>query len=115
MVKQVLYFEQQVMWLLQSWVFSGVSRMAVVMRTWGMRTFEAQVTVSADRRLMIELPEGVEAGSYQIVVVMNRSDEVQVEPQAGRGLNGLAGRVRSFAAVDAVSWQRQVRAEWDDA
>lgn len=79
-----------------------------------MRTFETEVTVPADRRLMIELPEDVEVGSYQVVVVMNPSSEARSGAQSAHGLDALAGRVKSFAGVDAVDWQRRVRAAWDD-
>lgn len=78
-----------------------------------MRTFETEVTVPADRRLMIELPEDVEVGSYQVVVVMSPSSEARRVTQSAHGLDALSGRVSSFAGVDAVDWQRQVRAAWD--
>lgn len=80
----------------------------------GMRTFQAEVTIPADWSLMIELLEDIEVGSYQVVVVMNPSLEIRPSVQSEHGLNALLGRVRSFAGIDAVSWQRQVRAAWDD-
>ena len=75
-----------------------------------MKTFQVNVTVPADRRLMIELPEDIATGNYQVVVVMNPAPE----PQSGHGLNALAGQVQSFTRVNAVDWQQQMRAAWDD-
>ncbi|EKU99421.1 hypothetical protein Lepto7375DRAFT_1463 [Leptolyngbya sp. PCC 7375] len=45
-----------------------------------MKTFQVEVTVPANRQLMIELPEDVAVGNYQVVVVMNPTP---VEPQVG--------------------------------
>ena len=75
-----------------------------------MKTFQVEVTVSADRRLTIELPEDVAAGSYQIVGVMNPTSESQPKAQTRHGLNALAGQVQSFASANAIAWQQQERA-----
>ncbi|MFG6102222.1 hypothetical protein U2F10_08225 [Leptothoe sp. EHU-05/26/07-4] len=77
-----------------------------------MKTFQVEVTVPANRQLMIELPEDVAVGNYQVVVVMNPTP---VEPQVVHRLNALAGQVQSFRSLNAVDWQQQVRAAWDDA
>lgn len=75
------------------------------------KTFEVEVTVPADRRLTIELPEDMAIGSYQVVVVMN---PVPISDNGHSQLHELAGQVQSFAEVDAVDWQQQERAGWDD-
>lgn len=77
-----------------------------------MKTFQVDVTVPANRQLMIELPEDVAVGNYQVVVVMNPTPAL--EPQVGHGLNALAGQIQSFRSLNAVDWQQQVRIAWDD-
>lgn len=79
-----------------------------------MKTFQVEVNVSADRRLQIALPDDVEQGTYQVVVVMNPTAVNAAMTAPGQSLNALAGRVQSFAGVDVVEWQRQIRDEWDD-
>jgi hypothetical protein len=36
-----------------------------------MRTIQAQVNITSDHRLNVQLPEDIEAGQYQVVIVMN--------------------------------------------
>jgi hypothetical protein len=74
---------------------------------------QIEVNVLADRRLSIELPEDIEAGSYQIVLVMNPVETKPHSSVSGQMLNKLAGKVTSFAGVDAVTWQQQQRDEWN--
>ena len=78
-----------------------------------MKTFQAEVTVSANRHLTIELPENFETGIYQVVVVMNPSAraELGLQPPT-HSLSALAGKVNSFSTVDAVEWQQQMRNDW---
>ena len=78
-----------------------------------MKTFQVEVNVPDDRRLMIELPEDVAAGSYQVVLVLNPTTPTQPVLSSEHQLNTLAGQVKSFADCDAVDWQRQIRAAWD--
>ena len=75
-----------------------------------MKTFEAEVNIPKDRRLTIALPEDVEVGDYQVVVVMTRANQAS---NHGHQLNTLAGQVQSFKDVDAVAWQKQQRDDWD--
>lgn len=76
-----------------------------------MKTFQTEVNLPADRRLLIELPEDVAAGSYQVVVVLNPTKATEASRKPSHHLNDLAGQVQSFAKIDAVAWQRQVREE----
>lgn len=77
-----------------------------------MKTLQLEVNISEDRRLTIELPENFEAGRYQIVLVINPT-ETQPQRLTPGQVNALAGRVNSFAEVDAIAYQRQLRDEWD--
>lgn len=78
-----------------------------------MKTLQLEVNVSADRRLTIELPDDFEAGRYQVVLVINPTETQPQRLTPGSALNALAGRVNSFAEVDAIAYQRQLRDEWD--
>lgn len=79
-----------------------------------MKTFEVSVNIPENRRLMIELPEGVEAGDYQVVVIMTPAKvSMNSTSDNPHKLNELAGQVSSFSEVDAVAWQQQIRSEWD--
>lgn len=80
-----------------------------------MKTFQVEVNIPADRRLMIELPADIEIGNYQVVVVMSPSQDSDASLRQKHQLNELAGQVKSFAGVvDAVAWQRRAREEWND-
>ncbi|OKH10928.1 hypothetical protein [[Limnothrix rosea] IAM M-220] len=73
-----------------------------------MQTIQAEVTVSDNRRLEIDLPEDVQAGTYQVVLVLNP------QPQQGKAttphkLNDAAGKLKIFSQVDPGQWQRQIR------
>jgi hypothetical protein len=79
-----------------------------------MKTVHIEVNVPTDRRLTIELPDDVETGTYQVVLVMNPVESQPLQLSATETLNNLAGQVTSFADIDAVTWQRKIRDEWDD-
>lgn len=78
-----------------------------------MKTLQLEVNVSADRRLTIELPEDFEVGRYQVVLVINPAEAHPQSLTPGQALSALAGKVNSFAGVDAIGYQRQLRDEWD--
>jgi hypothetical protein len=78
-----------------------------------MQTIQTQVNIKSDRRLNIQLPEDIEAGEYQVVIVINPQTKVnKVSPQ--HNLNQLAGKITAFSNIDAVAWQQEVRDEWDE-
>lgn len=84
-----------------------------------MITLQLEIDISEDRRLIIQLPENCQTGKHQVVVVLNReetsvpTEETSVPTLKGNPLNALAGKIQSFAGIDAVAWQQQLRAEWD--
>ena len=77
-----------------------------------MKTFQVEVTVLENRQLMIELPNDTAVGKYQVVVVM--SPTPMPGPKIEHKLNALAGQVQSFGSLNAVDWQQQERAAWND-
>jgi hypothetical protein len=75
-----------------------------------MRTIETQVNVTSDRRLDIQLPEDIETGQYQVVIVINPQTTTNTTPSKHQ-LNQLAGKIEAFKDVDAVTWQQETRGE----
>jgi hypothetical protein len=78
-----------------------------------MRTIETQVNITSDHRLDIQLPEDIEAGQYQVVIVINLQTTTNTTPPKHQ-LNQLAGKIEAFKNVDAVTWQQETRREWDE-
>ncbi|MEO0395617.1 MAG: hypothetical protein ACFB14_06410 [Leptolyngbyaceae cyanobacterium] len=68
-----------------------------------LKTFQIKVAVPKNRQLIIELPEDVAEGNYQVVIAMNSTP---VKPQVGCRPNALAGQVQSFSSLNAVDWQQ---------
>ena len=77
-----------------------------------MRTIQAQVNIKRDRQLNVQLPEDIETGQYQVVIVINPQIPADKTP-ARHNLNQLAGKIKAFKDVDAVAWQQEIREEWD--
>lgn len=81
-----------------------------------MQTLQVEVEIKADRQLSIELPLDVEVGKYQIVLVMQpQLEQKQLDITSKHPVNQFAGKVKSFAGVEAIALQREMRAEWDEA
>lgn len=79
-----------------------------------MKTLQIEVDIAEDRQLTIQLPEDVELGKHQVVVVIQPQDQKAEPMGASHDLSELAGQVKSFAGLDAVAWQRQMRDEWNE-
>ena len=76
-----------------------------------MRIIETKANITEDHLLSIQLPEDIEAGQYQIAIIINSQPEQQ--PQQNQ-LNQLAGKIKAFKNIDPVTWQQQIRSEWDE-
>lgn len=76
-----------------------------------MRIIETKANITDDHLLSVQLPEDIEAGQYQIAIIINSQPESK-PPQ--HHLNQLAGKVKAFKDIDSVAWQRQIRGEWDE-
>ncbi len=76
-----------------------------------MRIIETKANITENHLLSIQLPEDIEAGQYQIAIIIDS----QPEPQANQNqLNQLAGKIKAFKNIDPVTWQQQIRSEWDE-
>lgn len=78
-----------------------------------MKTIQAEITISDDRRLELDLPEDIEVGTYQVVLVLNPQPQ-PMETKTNHNLNEAAGKLKIFSQIDPVQWQRQIRDEWDE-
>jgi hypothetical protein len=76
-----------------------------------MRIIETTANITDDHLLSVRLPEDIEAGQYQIAIIINSQPEPK-PPQ--HQLNQLAGKVKAFKNIDPVAWQQQIRGEWDE-
>ena len=76
-----------------------------------MRIIETKANITEDHLLSIQLPEDIEAGQYQIAIIINSQPEQQ--PHQNQ-LNQLAGTIKAFKNIDPVIWQQQIRSEWDE-
>jgi hypothetical protein len=74
-----------------------------------MRIIETSASIKDDHLLSIQLPEDIEAGQYQIAIILNP----QPKPLHHQ-LNQLAGKIKAFNNIDPVAWQQQIRDEWDE-
>ena len=76
-------------------------------------TIEQTVTIPADRRLFVEVPQEVPAGkailTYTSVPDGNLTVELKTKLQK---LQGSLGE-NAFGGMDGVTYQRKVRTEWD--
>ncbi|BAZ43398.1 hypothetical protein NIES4102_03980 [Chondrocystis sp. NIES-4102] len=78
-----------------------------------MRTIQTQVNIKSDRAVLnIQLPEDIEMGEYQVVIVMNPQKKTTVI-SLKHNINQLAGKITAFKNIDAVAWQQEIREEWD--
>jgi len=78
-----------------------------------MRTIETQVNITSDHLLNVQLPEDIEEGQYQVVIVINPKAATDNTPPKHQ-LNQLAGKIEAFKDLDAVTWQQENRGEWDE-
>lgn len=76
-----------------------------------MLTLTLQCEVPKERTLTVQLPDSVEPGLHELVMVLAPSSPSPAPDQAA-SIMKLAGSVPSFAAVDGVAWQRTQRDEW---
>lgn len=75
-----------------------------------MLTMKIQCDVAADRTVTLKLPEQVELGRHELVLVV---DAVSGKPsQDAAELMALSGSVPAFADANGVAYQRSLRDEW---
>lgn len=74
-----------------------------------MRIIETQTNITEEHQLTVQLPDDIEAGQYEIAIIINPQSE---PPQTK--LNQLQGKIKAFREIDPVTWQRKIRDEWDE-
>lgn len=77
-----------------------------------MFTLSIKCEVSPERTVTLQLPEQVEPGTHELVVVLDTLKSAGNETDDSAALMRLAGSVPAFAATDAVAYQRSLRDEW---
>ncbi|MBO1347201.1 MAG: hypothetical protein EBE86_007295 [Hormoscilla sp. GUM202] len=77
-----------------------------------METIRKVVSIGCDRQLEIRLPDAVEPGLVEVIVVvqpLSPLTEVPEEPDEPLDLFGFLPK-----RVDPLEFQKALRAEWDD-
>ncbi len=75
-----------------------------------MLTMKIHCDVAADRTVTVKLPEQVEIGRHELVLVVDAPSETA--PPDTADLMALSGSVPAFANLDGVAYQRALREEW---
>lgn len=77
-----------------------------------MLTLNIQCEVTAERQVILQLPEQVEPGPHELVLVIDSPMVSGDKASNTQALMRLAGSVPAFAAVNGVAFQRTLRDEW---
>ena len=78
-----------------------------------MNTIQQTVTIPADRRLQLDLPDNIPVGLADMVLVISPKREKEVK--TARAVLHLAGSLKNsetFRGVDPVALQKAMRDEW---
>ncbi len=71
-----------------------------------------QCEVPPERRITVQLPEQIEPGTHELILVCERMASRRTVSGNDRDLMTVFGSVPSLADVDGVAWQRALRDEW---
>lgn len=77
-----------------------------------MLTMNLACNVPADRMVILRLPESVEPGPHELVVVVDEAAGA-TEGSNAEALMRFSGSLEAFRGDDAVEYQRRIRADWD--
>lgn len=77
-----------------------------------MLTLNIQCEVTAEHKVTLQLPEQVEPGPHELVLVIDSPIAAENKASNRQTLMRLAGSVPAFATVDGVAFQRTLRDEW---
>ncbi|MBF0135697.1 MAG: hypothetical protein H7833_02810 [Magnetococcus sp. DMHC-1] len=77
-----------------------------------MLTITVQCEVPVERTITVKLPDQIEPGIHDVVLVFDQSASHRKIPDDAQNLMKLSGTVPSFARIDGVAWQRSLREEW---
>jgi len=77
-------------------------------------TITQTLDIPEDRTLIIKVPETVSPGPHEVVLILSGQTTKAVPADSNaEALMRFAGTIRSFAEIDGLEYQRQVRAEWE--
>lgn len=74
-------------------------------------SLKLQVEVSEEHTAWLRLPDEVQPGAHELVVVL-ASAEATPPADNSVALQGLSGSVAGFKEIDPVQAQNRLRAEW---
>lgn len=77
-----------------------------------MLTLNIQYDVLPDRIVTIKLPETVQLGRQELLLVMNENVANNNETSTAKMIMGFSGTVSAFSGIDGVEYQRRIREEW---
>jgi hypothetical protein len=79
-----------------------------------MITLALNYEVLPNRLVTIKLPEGVPEGRHDLVVVLDEKEsEKNPAKSHAEELMQFAGTVTAFKEIDGVTYQREIRSEWN--
>jgi Ni,Fe-hydrogenase maturation factor len=71
-----------------------------------------QCEVSAERTLVVQLPDSVQPGTHDVVVIVDAVAAKLAQGGEPGSLMRFAGSIPHLAGVDGLAAQRQWRGEW---
>ncbi len=77
-----------------------------------MLTMNIQCEVSPERTVTLQLPDQVQPGRHELVLVVDAAPAAESLCGEAEGLMKLAGSVPAFGNLDGVALQRALRDEW---
>jgi hypothetical protein len=77
-----------------------------------MNTIQQTVTIPADRRLQVDLPDSVPVGQEMVLVLTPKSDNETKTTQSILRFAGALKNSKAFRGVDPVQLQKAMRDEW---
>lgn len=71
-----------------------------------------QCEVPPERTITVKLPDQIEPGLHQLVLVFEPHAAARPASSEVNQLMRFAGTIPAFATIDGVAWQRSLRDEW---
>jgi len=79
-----------------------------------MITLALNYEVLSDRLVTIKLPKGVPEGRHDLVVVLDEKESGKNPAKShAEELMHFAGTVTAFKGINGVTYQREIRSEWN--
>ena len=74
-----------------------------------MLTLNINYDVLQDRLITIKLPEEVNPGQHELVIILDQKTGRQTN---AKKLMQFAGTIATFQKIDGLAYQREIRSEW---